>query len=182
MSVERAWVAVGSNIRPEENIRRALRLLIEQGVRVTGSSTFYRSRPLERPDQEDFVNGVWRVETSLEPRAFKFDLLRPIEERLGRKREADKHAARCIDLDLILHGEQVIEEEGLRLPDPDIRARAFIAVPLAELDPELRLPDTGEMVRELSAARPTPDMRALTEFSEKLRGELRRTGTPTQNE
>jgi len=145
------YIAVGSNIAPEENIPAAVRLLAES-VRLTAVSTFYWSAPLDRPEQARFMNGVLRIRTDLDPRLLKFDLLRPIEARLGRARGADRHAPRTIDLDIALYGDRVLDEEGLRVPDPDIGTRPFIALPLYELAPRLVLPDTGERLASLPAA------------------------------
>jgi len=141
-------VSVGANIDPERNVVEALRLL-GQRVRITGVSTFYRTKAVGRPQQQDFLNGVCKVATNASPRALKFDILRDIERQLGRVRTADKYAARTIDLDVMLHADAVIDEPDLHIPDPDIRTRAFVAVPLLELAPELRLPDTGEALATL---------------------------------
>ncbi len=152
----RAFVSVGSNIDPEANVPAALRALLESVV-VTGISTMHRSEPLRRPEgrggpdacatQEPFVNGVWRIETDLEPRSLKFGVLRGIEQRLGRVRTDDAYASRTIDLDVVLYGDLVIEEKGLVIPDPDILMRPFLAVPLVELEPDLQVPIGGERSR-----------------------------------
>lgn len=170
MTVE-AFIAVGSNIDPEENILRALELLHRQ-VRVKAASTFYRTRPIERPRQADFRNGILLIETPTPAAELKIEILRFIESELGRVRMADKYAARVIDLDVILYGRMVQDSEILKLPDPSIRKRAFVAVPLAELSPELTLPDTGESVVSLAAARSKagmhPDTKLTTEIRKKL--------------
>src|SRR3990170_4754101 len=113
----RAFVAVGSNIDPETNVRRAL-LLLAREVRLLGISTFYQTKPIDRPDQPPFYNGVIEIETELPPGELKHSLLRRIERELGRVRTEDKHAPRAIDLDLLLYDDVTLEEEGLRLPDP----------------------------------------------------------------
>lgn len=151
------YVGVGSNIDPHRNIPSALTRLAEQ-VTVTAVSTFYRTVPLDRPDQPLYANGVFGVETLLEPRQFK-QLLCAVEVTLGRRRGGDRHAPRTIDLDLLLLGDLVLDDDRFRLPDPDICRRPFISTPLMELAPELRLPDTGERLADL-APRPsalTPD-------------------------
>ncbi len=70
---------------------------------------------------------------------------------LGRRRTADRHARRTIDLDLLILGDLVVDDERFRLPDPDIRVRPFIALPLLELAPDLVLPDTGEWLSQVAA-------------------------------
>ncbi len=133
-----AYIAAGSNISPRENIKRALRIL-EQHVTISAISNFYRNEPLDRPEQNDFINGVIRILTAYQPRYLKFNVLREIESQLGRVRTDDKDAARTIDLDLILYDKVTINEEDLILPDPAIAIYPFVAVPLEELAPEIYL-------------------------------------------
>ena len=143
-----AYIAVGSNIRPETNIPAALGKLM-RSVRVTATSTFYRTAALRRPGDPDFRNGGWRVETDLGARALKFTVLRRIEEELGRARCADRYAPRTMDLDLLEYGGMAIDQPDLRVPDPDIRSRPFLAAALLELCPELVLADSGERLAEV---------------------------------
>ncbi|MBN1818878.1 MAG: 2-amino-4-hydroxy-6-hydroxymethyldihydropteridine diphosphokinase [Sedimentisphaerales bacterium] len=125
-----AFVAVGSNIEPEKNIPAAL-VLLQQKLHVVASSTFYLTRPLGPPSQPAFVNGIWQIETSLQPRKAR-DILRRVERSLGRIRTEDKYAPRTIDLDLILHGCFMGIFPDLNLPHPDL-ARPFVYVPILEL-------------------------------------------------
>jgi 2-amino-4-hydroxy-6-hydroxymethyldihydropteridine diphosphokinase len=164
----RAYLAVGSNLDPEDHVRRALRLLRER-LRITAISSFFRTPPLGRPEQPDFLNGVVEVETDLPPRELRA-VLREIEAGLGRVRTADKFAARTIDLDLIVYAK--VKEKDPRLPDPEIAERDFLAVPLAELAPELRLPGRGETLAELAAALPREGLTALPAYTRELREEL----------
>jgi 2-amino-4-hydroxy-6-hydroxymethyldihydropteridine diphosphokinase len=135
-----AFIAVGSNLEPLVNIAAALRLLQTQ-VQVTACSTFYRTEPLGcGKDQPSFVNGVWRIETTLTPLDVKYDVLWRIEDRLGRLWTQDRFNARTIDLDLILYEDLVIARPELVLPHPDL-ARPFVWTAVKELldrDPELR--------------------------------------------
>ena len=167
-----AYVAVGSNIEPEQHIIYAL-VRLAQYVPITATSTFYRSEPVGRPEQPPFLNGVWRIETALPSRDVKFDLLRPIETALGRVRSRDRFAPRKIDLDLILYGDEVIDEAGLKLPDPAIATRPYVAVPLLELAPKLVLPDTGRRLAETEAAADTKGMKAMKRFTNQLRKRLK---------
>jgi 2-amino-4-hydroxy-6-hydroxymethyldihydropteridine diphosphokinase len=166
-SVE-AFIAVGSNIEPLRNVPAALDMLLED-VRVTGVSTMYRTAPLGRPEQPAFVNGVWRVETALDARKLKFTVLRGIEARLGRVRTEDAFAARPIDLDIALFGGAVIDEPDLVVPDPDVRERAFLAVPLVELAPELRLPGSGVRLADEPVCRDVGGLEPLPELTDQLR-------------
>lgn len=166
----RAYIGVGANIDPAANILRALALLHKQErVTVLASSTFYRTAPLNRPEQEDYANGVWSVETDAAPYELKLEILRDIETALGRIRSADACAARPIDLDLLLYGDRVVDEDSLALPDPDIRTRPFVAIPLLELAPELVFPDTGESLRSVVASMDAAALTPLPELSRQLK-------------
>jgi 2-amino-4-hydroxy-6-hydroxymethyldihydropteridine diphosphokinase len=143
-----AYVGFGSNIEPESNVTRAIELLAQR-CEVLATSCVFRTAALDRPADPDFLNGVVRIATKLGPRELKFVVLREIEDRLGRTRTADSYAPRTIDLDVLAYGDVAIDEDGLRLPDPDIRTRAFLAAGLVELDAELRLADSGERIADL---------------------------------
>ena len=166
-----AYIAVGSNIGPEKNVPAAIDLLREK-VEVVAVSRFYRTKALHRPEQADYRNGVVAVRTSMTPRELRDEVLRPIEAALDRKRSVDKYAPRTMDLDLILFGDEVVRETGLTLPDDDLRARPFVAVPLLELAPELVLPDDGARLADLPAAQMTEDLETDTVLSDTLKERL----------
>lgn len=179
----RAYVALGSNLDPERNVPLALRRLEEQpGVRLVAISTFYLSPALGRPEQPDFYNGVVEIETDLPPRELKFSVLRAIETELGRRRSADKYAAREIDLDLLFYDDLILAEPDLVLPDPGIAGRAFLAVPLAELAPDLLMPNSAwgglrgrppeRSLRAIAAGLDVSALRPLTAFTARLRKDL----------
>ncbi len=167
----RAWIGVGSNIEPAENVSRALRRLAE-AVPVLAVSTVYQTRPEGRPGDPPFYNGVVAVETDLGPREIKYQVLRRIERELGRVRGSDRFAPRTIDLDLLLYDDLVLREPGLVLPDPTIQRRAFWALALAELAPGLVLPGVGRPVAEVAAALPPGGAQPLDAFTERLRREV----------
>ena len=102
------FIGVGSNIDPQSNIREALIRLAER-VEIRALSTFYQSRPVGPPGQPPFVNGVVAADTDLPPLAVKRDVLRRIEEGLGRVRTTDKYAPRVIDLDLLIYDDMVAD-------------------------------------------------------------------------
>jgi 2-amino-4-hydroxy-6-hydroxymethyldihydropteridine diphosphokinase len=169
--MSRVFVGVGSNIDPERNVRRSLELLcLDMPVRRV--SNFYCTRPLARPGQGDFYNGVFEMDSWFGPRELKSFVLRRIEAELGRRRTADPHAARTIDLDILLYGDLVIEEEGLVVPDPGIAERAFIAVPLLELAPDAVLPGSGRPLKKIVSAFAGHGMELLEGFTRSLREDL----------
>jgi 2-amino-4-hydroxy-6-hydroxymethyldihydropteridine diphosphokinase len=119
------------------------------------ASSLYDTEPVGDVDQPNFLNAVAQVDTDLPPRQLLWNLLL-IEKRLGRERTRP-WGPRTIDLDLLLYGDEVIEEDDLRVPHPEMIRRAFVLVPLIELDPILVHPGTGEtMLSHLSrlGARP----------------------------
>lgn len=166
------YVSVGSNIAPEENVLRAFELLALQ-LPVVQTSTMYRTKALGRPWQADFVNGVWHVRTDLEPRVVKYSVLRGIETALGRVRSEDAYADRPIDLDILVYGDCVVSEAGLRIPDPDILDRPFLAIPLLELEPDIVLPGFGIRLAEHPVTRNTTGLEPMIELTKELQRRLK---------
>ena len=82
--------------------------MLKTHVTITAISNFYKTSPVGGRNQPDFINGVVKIQTDRSPRQLKFDILRKIEEKLGRVRSEDKYAPRTIDLDMILYGEDSI--------------------------------------------------------------------------
>jgi 2-amino-4-hydroxy-6-hydroxymethyldihydropteridine diphosphokinase len=101
-------------------------------------------------DQPRFLNGAAALETELSARALLETLL-SVERRLGRVRDGTRWGPRIVDLDLLLYGDDVVDEPGLRVPHPRLPERRFALEPLAELDPELVVPGAGG-VSDLLAA------------------------------
>lgn len=162
------FISVGSNIAPDTHVPAALRALMRH-VTVCGISTMYRTEPLGRPEQASFVNGIWSAVTDRDARSLKYDVLRGIETALGRVRTADAYAARTIDLDIVVFGDAVLDEDGLVIPDPDILERPFLAIPLLELKPDLRLPGSGVVLAQHPVCMQTGAMTALPELTKQLK-------------
>lgn len=180
----RVYIGVGSNIEPEINIPKALRMLSEV-MPIAAVSTFYRTPELgqigadasggilARSIGAEFINGMVAIEADLPPRELKFDVLRGIETALGRVRGPDKCEPRTIDLDIAVYGDLVVCEDDLVIPDPDITSRAFLAAPLLELDPAMVLPGSGERLAGAVSRMPMDDMTPLECFTRQLRQEMR---------
>jgi len=118
------------------------------------TSTFIETDPVDVPDvQAPFLNGVVVGETSLAPGDLLAALL-AIERERGRKRP-HRHAARTLDLDLILYGDWVVNEPGLAVPHPRFRERRFVLAPLAEVAGEWVDPVTGKTVSALLRSLPS---------------------------
>jgi len=141
------YVGIGSNIHPEQNIVMGLNL-ISSTENIVMVSNFYRTKPIGKPDDPVFINGVVAIKSACSPLELK-ENLRKIELSCGRIRTNDPYAPRTLDLDILLYGNSVIRENSIVIPDPDIRSRDFIAIPLFELNPSAVLPDTGEPISNI---------------------------------
>jgi 2-amino-4-hydroxy-6-hydroxymethyldihydropteridine diphosphokinase len=141
-----AYVGLGANLGDRDaTLRRALELLAaEPGVELVAVSAVRETDPVGYADQPPFLNAVAAVETELPPRAL-LDRLLAIECALGRARTGPRFGPRTIDLDLLLHGDAVVDEPGLTLPHPRLHERRFALEPLAELDPHLEIPRRGHV-------------------------------------
>lgn len=143
-----AFVGLGANLgEAAETLRLALAAL--GGLpecRLLAASSVYRTAPVDASGP-DYLNAVARLETSLAAEALLDELL-ALELRFGRERPYH-HAPRTLDLDLLLHGEQIINTPRLTLPHPRAHQRAFVLVPLAELAPDLVLPGRGAIANWL---------------------------------
>jgi 2-amino-4-hydroxy-6-hydroxymethyldihydropteridine diphosphokinase len=139
----RAYVGLGANLGDREgNLRRAVELIAaEPGIEVVAVSSFRETDPVGYLDQPRFLNGACAVETDLGPRELLERLL-AVESALGRRRaDTPRWGPRTIDLDLLLYGDETVEEPGLTVPHPRLTERSFVLEPLLELDPDLVLPD-----------------------------------------
>jgi 2-amino-4-hydroxy-6-hydroxymethyldihydropteridine diphosphokinase len=145
---EWAFISLGSNIKPEKHLRLAAERLIEFGEQTTFSSV-YQSPAIGPTPQADFLNAAAKLRTNLDPLTIR-RRLRQIEADLDRVRTEDKFAPRTIDLDLCLLGERILSSETLVLPDPALLVHAHLAVPMAELAPNHRHPETNEHLRKIA--------------------------------
>ncbi len=167
----RAFIGIGSNIDPADNVRAAVHALARQ-TRLIGISTVYLTEALGAAEQPPYYNCVVEIEAEAAPAEIKFGILRDIENSLGRRRTEDKYAPRTIDLDLIVYGDLTIDAGGIRLPDPEILERPFLAVPLFELAPSLVLPGYNSRISDVAARLSRDGMKPLEDYARLLRSEL----------
>jgi 2-amino-4-hydroxy-6-hydroxymethyldihydropteridine diphosphokinase len=138
-----SFVGIGSNLGDREgNFRQAVELLsAEDGIDVVAVSEIRETDPVGPVEQGPFLNGAVRIETDLAPRELLERLL-AVEERLGRVRR-ERWGPRTIDLDLLLYGDDVVDEPGLTVPHPRLHERRFALEPLSDLAPSLEIPGKG---------------------------------------
>ncbi len=146
-----AYLSLGSNLGDRvENLRAAVRALDGPQSRLVALSPIYETKHVGDTANPvpDYLNCAARVETDLAPR----DLLhytRAIEDALGRERPS-RWAPRTLDIDLLLVGDEVVDEADLQVPHPRLAERAFVLMPLVDIAPDLRLPD-GRRAADLAA-------------------------------
>jgi 2-amino-4-hydroxy-6-hydroxymethyldihydropteridine diphosphokinase len=163
LPLNRAFISLGSNIDPEHNLEDAVQRLADR-TRLLAVSRVYQTKPVGKTDQPDFLNAAVLVETGLTARKLKAQVLGAIEAELGRVRTEDKNAPRTIDLDISLFNDEILEEEGRHIPDPEILQYAHIARPLADLAPHYCHPEKGQTLLEIaqelddSALKQRPDL------------------------
>jgi len=143
----RAFVALGSNLGERDRTLRAAvdALAAEPGIEVLAVSGLRETEPVGVGDQPRFLNGAVAVRTTL-PAGELLERLLAIERRFGRVREGQPaHRPRTLDLDLLLYGDERIDEPGLRVPHPRLHERRFVLEPLADLAPDLDVPGRGRV-------------------------------------
>ena len=157
----RAYVGVGSNLgdRWAHLAMAAAILRRSPRVSVLRASRVYDTVPIG-PPQPRYLNAALELDTALPPRALH-GVLQMAENAAGRRRSGRRYVARTLDLDLLLYGEEVILDERLRVPHPELTVRRFVLAPLAELCPELVVPGTGRSVAELLARAPPDEVVAV---------------------
>jgi 2-amino-4-hydroxy-6-hydroxymethyldihydropteridine diphosphokinase len=144
-----AFLSLGSNIRPEENLPKAVEMLAHTS-RLVAVSTVWETLPLGITNQPNFLNAATLVETDHSAKTFKREVIRWIEDELGRMRSGDKFGPRPIDIDIMLFNDQIFELDNHHIPDPELLERPFVAIPLAELAPNYRHPETGQTLRDIA--------------------------------
>jgi 2-amino-4-hydroxy-6-hydroxymethyldihydropteridine diphosphokinase len=145
----RAGIAFGSNL---DNRRKYLQSARKQLLQIAHAEAPFLFSPLYQtdpigcvPGAKFFLNAVIEIDYQAEPEQLLREL-RQIEGSLGRNADRARNASRTIDLDLLYYGDQTINREGLQLPHPRLHLRKFVLAPLADIRPELILPNQMESV------------------------------------
>lgn len=139
----KAYIAVGSNMGDSEAIikRALIRLKRRRDIRVTACSTIIRTKPYGGVEQDDFLNGMWEIETVLGPE----ELLKVLNriEKLEKRERTVRWGPRTLDLDIIYYGDLVMRSEKLNIPHIDMENRTFVLEPLMEIAPDVKHPVNG---------------------------------------
>ena len=146
--MNRAYIALGSNIAPRmDYLLQAIEAIGDvKQMSVVKKSSIYETEPVGYENQENFLNQVVEITTQYSPLEL-LEACQLIENKLGRERDI-RWGPRTIDLDILLYNQESIVTNQLIIPHPRMDSRAFVLVPLAELNPELIIPTTNNAVRE----------------------------------
>jgi len=147
-----AYLSLGSNIGDRLGyLAGAVRRLQADDLQVTAISSVYETAPQGKTDQPPFLNIAVQVETSLSATAL-LARIQAVEQALGRVRH-ERWGPRTLDIDIVLFGDEIRETEELTLPHPRMMERAFVLVPLIEINPDVRAPAVerplAQVLREL---------------------------------
>jgi len=142
----KAWIGLGTNVgEGPVQLRQALKLLNrDPSIEVLRSSVFFRTEPWGFTRQAGFTNAVAELSVQIEPLQL-LELLKKIEEKMGRKPGSRRWGPRCIDLDILLFDERILFLPELTVPHPRMHRRAFVLIPLYDLEPDLVIPARGKL-------------------------------------
>ncbi|MCE5258522.1 MAG: 2-amino-4-hydroxy-6-hydroxymethyldihydropteridine diphosphokinase [Chloroflexi bacterium] len=154
----RIYLGLGSNIGVRvQTIHQALEMMPDKGISVVGVSRMYETEPWGVGNQPRFINAVCEAVTELPPKEL-LNALKAIEQALGRE-PGVRWGPRPIDIDILLYDDQQIRTNELTIPHPGMLWRASVLVPLVELAPGLKHPQTGRtMQAHLHDLGPVPDV------------------------
>ena len=146
----KVYLGLGSNLgERKKNIETSLALLMENpSIKIKKVSSLIETEPEGIKKQPFFLNGVAEIETDLSP-SLLLKLLKSIEKALGRK-TVRRWGPRIIDLDILLYGDLIIDDDNLKIPHPLLTERNFVLAPLKEIAPEAIHPILGKKIQEIS--------------------------------
>lgn len=159
-----AYIGLGSNLEnPLQQIKTAINDLQSLAdITIVSVSSLYQSPPMGPADQPDYINAVLSLETTLPPHQL-LDALQSVEQLHGRVRK--RHwGERTLDLDILLYGDQILDDERLKIPHPGMHERAFVLYPLAEIAPEVEIPGIGALQQILPLC-PQGDLQQVEQIS-----------------
>ena len=144
-----AYLCLGSNLgKRKENLRQAL-ISLSPKVNLEDVSSIYETEPVGYREQPLFLNMVCRISTDLPPEEL-LHLAKDIEAKMGRVPDEQIDSPRPIDIDILFYNNKIMETQNLTIPHPRLQDRAFVLIPLAEIDPDLIHPKVGKSIAQLA--------------------------------
>ena len=144
-----AYMSLGSNIDPEHNLPKAVVQLTRFG-RVKAASSVWQTAAVGFTEQPDFLNAAVLLETELSANLLRRQAIPQIENSLGRVRTENKNGPRTIDIDIMLFNHDVFSIGNRRIPDPELLERCFVAIPMAEIEPDYVHPEENVTLAEIA--------------------------------
>jgi len=141
-----AYIAIGSNINSEENIREAINL-IKSDFPILSKSNYYETKPYGHNKQNNFINLAVKIKTNLKSNGLLKNL-KLIEKKLFRKKTV-KNGPRTIDLDILLYGTKIINDNDLIIPHKGLLLRDFMLIPLLDINPNIIHPIAKKKIKYL---------------------------------
>jgi 2-amino-4-hydroxy-6-hydroxymethyldihydropteridine diphosphokinase len=159
----RAYIGIGSNLQvPIQQVRKAILALANLPLtQLIAQSRLYRSAPMGPQSQPDYINAVVALDTSLDVTEL-LKMLQAIEHTQGRIRDGSRWGPRTLDLDILLYGDECINQPQLHVPHPGLCERNFVLYPLSEIAPQLVIPERGAL-SDLVARCPTTGLEPVEE-------------------
>ncbi len=147
--MNKVYIGLGSNVEDREKyLLDAIELLEKnESIQVVKKSFIYETPPVGYHDQDDFLNMVIKVMTSLTSIEL-LNVCQDIEQQLGRERTVE-NGPRTVDLDILLFNKENRDLDRLRIPHPRLQKRAFVLIPLYDIAPNLVMPDSGKHIEDL---------------------------------
>jgi 2-amino-4-hydroxy-6-hydroxymethyldihydropteridine diphosphokinase len=147
--MKKVYLGLGSNMGDrKEFLKRSIVLLSEECGEIVCESSVYETAPVGFAGDNNFLNKVILIETEHGPRELMKRLL-SIERELGRVRDGSGYSSRTIDIDILLYGDEVIDEKNIKVPHPRMHERKFVLQPLHEIAPGLIHPVLNKSIKEL---------------------------------
>ena len=146
------YIGIGANLGTRgDTLQNAVGVLdTHPEIAVVATSAVYETAPIGGVDQPDFLNAVLQIRTRLSVREL-LNYLLSVERQFGRTRRT-RWSPRTLDLDILLYGDVVIHQPGLQVPHPHLHERAFVLIPLCDLNPHLKHPVLRQSMRVLAAS------------------------------
>jgi len=148
-STNLAYLSLGSNIEPEQNLPKAVAKLAQYG-RIRATSSIWQTAAVGFSDQPDFLNAAVLLETEMTARILRQQAITHIENSLRRVRTENKNGPRTIDIDIMLFNRDVLSIGARSIPDPELLTRAFAAIPMAEIAPDYVHPEVKLTLAEIA--------------------------------